>query len=145
MTPRSKSMMPSASPSSQCGFGSKSNLRGSPQRRISTLSCSSLPFGTLECGIFGSLSASSSSSFCISADLSSSSFISSPSARISFWSAVVSSPAFFLTATSLEPELRFSFSDSTRSSVLRRSSSSSLYLSSGNALLRDASISATSS
>ena len=36
-------MMPSAGPRSQCGFGSKSNTRGSPWRRTSWLSARRLP------------------------------------------------------------------------------------------------------
>ena len=55
---RSKSMMPSAGPRSQCAFGSKSNARGSPWRRTSTLSAALLPTGTLACGRFGSVSSS---------------------------------------------------------------------------------------
>ena len=53
---RSKSRMPSAGPRSQCGCGSKSNARGSPWRRTSTLSAALLPTGTLACGRFGSTS-----------------------------------------------------------------------------------------
>ena len=38
---------------SKCSFGVKSNLRGSPQRSTSTLSCSSLPSGTASSGDVG--------------------------------------------------------------------------------------------
>ncbi len=40
---RSKSMMPSAVPRSQCAFGSKSNARGSPWRRASAIVRRGLP------------------------------------------------------------------------------------------------------
>ena len=53
---RSKSRMPSAVPSSQCGFGVKSNAGGVPQRLISTLSADDFPAGTLSCGRFGNRS-----------------------------------------------------------------------------------------
>ena len=53
---RSKSRMPSAAPSSECAFGSKSNCRGSPHRRTTTLSAALLPTGTLACGRFGRVS-----------------------------------------------------------------------------------------
>ena len=51
--PRSKSMMPSAGPRSQCACGVKSNVRGVPCRRTSTLSALLFPAGTLSCGRFG--------------------------------------------------------------------------------------------
>ena len=51
-------MMPSSGPRSQCAFGSKSNARGSPQVRTTTLSAALFPTGTLECGMFGSVSSS---------------------------------------------------------------------------------------
>ena len=57
---RSKSRMPSAGPISQCGFGSKSNVGGVPQRRTSELSAADVPTGTLSCGRFGSVSSSAS-------------------------------------------------------------------------------------
>ncbi len=47
------SRMPSASPSSQCGFGAKSSLGFSPQVRTTTLSFSSLPSGTESWGTLG--------------------------------------------------------------------------------------------
>ena len=50
---RSKSMMPSCGPRSQCAFGSKSNARGSPHVRTTTLSAATRPTGTLSCGRFG--------------------------------------------------------------------------------------------
>src|SRR6266550_704145 len=50
LVPRSKSMMPSAGPRSQCGIGMKSNARGSPWRRTSTFSSALFPTGTLGCG-----------------------------------------------------------------------------------------------
>ena len=53
---RSKSRIPSAGPSSQCGFGSKSIAGGVPQRRTSALSAADFPAGTLSCGRFGSVS-----------------------------------------------------------------------------------------
>ena len=42
---RSKSMRPSASPISSCGFGAKANSRGVPQRRTSTFLSSVCPGG----------------------------------------------------------------------------------------------------
>ena len=62
-------MMPSAAPSSQCGFGVKSKLRFVPSSRTTTFSLSSLPTGTDGCGRFGSSSSTPSSA--ASADASS--------------------------------------------------------------------------
>src|ERR1035438_4584987 len=45
--------MPSSGPRSQCALGAKSNCRGSPTRRTSTLSASLLPTGTDSCGRLG--------------------------------------------------------------------------------------------
>ena len=53
---RSRSRMPSASPISQCGFGSKSNVRFSPHVFTVTLSASEVPAGTssrVRLGILG--------------------------------------------------------------------------------------------
>ncbi len=52
---RSKSRIPSAGPRSQCAFGSKSKVRGSPCRRTSTFSPALAPRGTLAWGMFGSV------------------------------------------------------------------------------------------
>ena len=52
-TPRSKSRIPSRSPTSQCGFGANSKRRGSPQRRISRFAEASRPTGTSGAGRFG--------------------------------------------------------------------------------------------
>ncbi len=52
---RSKSKMPSSTPKSQWGLGSKSNWRGSPQRLTSTFSASVGPMGTEEWGMLGIL------------------------------------------------------------------------------------------
>jgi len=54
-TARSKSMMPSAGPRSQCARGSKGNDGGSPQRRTSRFSAGPLPTGTLGWGRLGSV------------------------------------------------------------------------------------------
>jgi hypothetical protein len=51
--PRSKSMMPSAGPRSQCAWGSKSKRRGSPTVRTTGLSALLVPTGTDSCGRFG--------------------------------------------------------------------------------------------
>ena len=55
---RSKSMMPSCGPRSQCALGSKSMGRGSPHVRTTALSAALLPTGTLACGTLGSVSSS---------------------------------------------------------------------------------------
>ena len=63
---RSKSRMPSCSPSSQCGFGAKSNVGFVAPARGARLSASLVPSGTLACGAFGIASrrcSDSSSSF----------------------------------------------------------------------------------
>ena len=53
LTPRSKSSHPSASPSSKCCLGAKSNVRGSSTFLIQTFSFSSAPIGTSSSMIFG--------------------------------------------------------------------------------------------
>ena len=61
-TARSKSMMPSSGPRSQCGFISKPSAaksRGVPQRRTSGLSFSSSPTGVESAGMFGVRSSTS--------------------------------------------------------------------------------------
>ncbi len=50
---RSKSRMPSASPSSQCGFGLKGGDGTAPTTRSTRLSVSSRPTGTDSWGMFG--------------------------------------------------------------------------------------------
>ena len=57
---RSKSRMPSAVPTSQCGLGVNANAGGAPHRRTSTLSAAEDPTGTLACGRFGMASSSPS-------------------------------------------------------------------------------------
>ena len=52
----SGSRIPKSAPRSQCAFGSKSNLVGSPNFLISTLSSSVIPWGTVGLGILGSVS-----------------------------------------------------------------------------------------
>ena len=59
---RSKSIWPSASPSSKCSFGAKPNTGFSPTLRISTLPVSSGPSGTVSSGTFGRRASASSSS-----------------------------------------------------------------------------------
>ncbi len=61
---RSKSRTPRASPISQCGFGSKSKRRGSPQVRTRTLERSSLPSGTESSSKFGELASKACSGDC---------------------------------------------------------------------------------
>ena len=73
---RSKSKMPSFSPSSQCGLGSKAKLGGSPHCRTTTFLSSVCPSGTDSCGTLGM--PSRISSICDSAADSS---ISSPLTR----------------------------------------------------------------
>ena len=51
--PRSKSMMSSAVPISQCGFAAKSKVGCSPSSRMTGFSDSSLPMGTPAAGMFG--------------------------------------------------------------------------------------------
>ena len=54
--------MPSASPSSQCGLGLKSNCGSTPSVRTSTFSLSSAPTGASGCGTLGMVSINSSNS-----------------------------------------------------------------------------------
>ena len=75
------SSTPSASPSSQCGFGVKSYARFSPQVRTTWLSFSSAPVGTLSCGGFGTSISSRPSSASTSASSASDFFTASPSSR----------------------------------------------------------------
>ena len=57
LVPRSKSMMPSAGPRSQCACGVKAERRAACRaRRTSTLSAALFPTGTLACGTFGIVS-----------------------------------------------------------------------------------------
>src|SRR6267378_564322 len=60
----SKSRPPSPAPTSTWSLGSKSNVRGSPQRRSSTLSSGRLPSGTLSCGTLGICQTNSCSLAC---------------------------------------------------------------------------------
>ncbi len=96
---RSKSMMPSAGPSSQCGLGAKSNAGGVPQVLISWLSADDLPAGTLSCGRFGSVSRPASRRCSTSASSASSARIFPARALFSAKIALGSSPAFFARAT----------------------------------------------
>src|SRR5438309_1857961 len=85
------SRMPSASPSSQCGFGAKASLFGSSFRTM-TLSCSSLPFGTRGSMTFGIQRAFSSRSASSAPSSTSISLIFSPTSRMRAFTASVGGP-----------------------------------------------------
>ena len=103
----SKSIIPSASPSSKCCLGSMIGL-GVPTLRTSTFACSSLPTGTSSRGKFGM----TSSAFCNSASRRFTS--SSPAASLSFSAltsaikvaAAASSLFFFAVPISFDAALR---------------------------------------
>ena len=57
--------MPRRAPTATWSLGSNSNVRGAPQRRISRLSASSRPGGTLACRMFGIPSCTSDTCACI--------------------------------------------------------------------------------
>src|SRR3989442_86714 len=129
---RSKSRTPSASPISQWDFGSKPRARGTPHRRISSLSSAVAPAGTDSCGRFGSASSSPSMSPSTRWSAASSSRIRSPTARISRISADASSPRRLAAPIASDVRLRRAFSSSAVRSSSRRcrsASSSSLRMS----------------
>ena len=140
--PRSKSRMSSFSPRSQWDNGSKSNLRGSPQRRTSGLSASLLPTGTSSAGMLGMASMMVFNRASISRRRTSSAAILSPMARTSAIFSSAFSPAFFSLPISLDAVLRSFFSASTCWVISRRSLSSARNSSrfSSPFLLRTASI-----
>src|SRR6266436_9359039 len=129
---RSKSRTPSASPISQWDFGSKPKARGTPHRRISSLSSAVAPAGTDSCGRFGSASSSPSMSPSTRWSAASSSRIRSPTARIPRISADASSPRRLAAPIASDVRLRRAFSSSAVLSSSRRcrsASSSSLRMS----------------
>ena len=142
---RSASRISKSSPISQWALGSKSNLRGSPQRRISGFSLSSLPIGTSSLGIFGICSRISRNSVSISRSCPSSSPILLPTSRISAEIAAVSCPAFFIAPICLETVLRLVLSCSVSLRISRRFFSSSVKPSKLSGLLRFLSIVLTTS
>src|SRR5882724_5788474 len=117
---------PSAAPTSSWGLGGKANVRGSRQRRTSTLSSSPLPSGTDGCGRFGSWSASASSR--ASTDLSSASspLMRSPTSRMRACSAPASSPRRLAWPISSVVLLRRALRSSLSRTSRRRSVSSSI-------------------
>ena len=89
-------------PISQCAFGSKSNLVGSPHLLTSTLSSLSLPKGTDSSGRLGIAYMSSLSELSTSDSSSSSAFILSPSSRIFLMRSSQALPSLFICAISAE-------------------------------------------
>ena len=90
---RSKSRMPSAGPSSQCGWGVKSKTRGVPTRRASTLACASVTGRHRASGRFGTPSRLRWIASSVDWSVPSSSLTVSATSFISALSAPVSSPA----------------------------------------------------
>ena len=117
--------MPSFSPISQCGLGSKSNFVGSLQVRITGLQVSSLPTGTSAAGMLGIVSRICLTLSSISFSSLSSSEILSPRARTAAICSVASCPAFFSLPISWEAVLRSFLSASTCWVISRRFLSSS--------------------
>ena len=105
----SKFRMPSCSPNSQCGFGAKSNARGVPHRRTSTLSSAVVPGGTLSAGRLGICC--STACICCSAAAASAvqRSISSFMDRVRSINSAASSPFCFRLATSAEIWFRSAF------------------------------------
>ena len=138
--------MSKSSPKSQWALASKSNWRGVPQRRTSTLSSSSAPTGTLSCGMFGRVVVNSVNLASKSAKVASKSLISADS----FCIAAILSSAFSLLrlawAISAETVLRSALRFSTLTNKSRRCSSISfIRLSTSAATPRVANFSATAS
>src|SRR5499427_7831296 len=117
---------PSAAPTSSWGLAGKSNVRGSLQRRTSTLSSSPLPSGTDGCGRFGSCSASVSSRSSTSFSSASSVLMRSPTSRMRACSAPASSPRRLARPMASEALLRRALRSSLSRTSRRRSVSSSI-------------------
>src|SRR2546425_2198236 len=157
LVPRSKSMMSSASPISQCGLGWKSNETGSPDCRTTTFPLSSGPSGTSSAGMFGISSSSSRSRVSSSRTLASRACRRSPrnedraTRSVRRCSACFASfvPAVFASRDSspisLEIVFRSARSDSTSASTRRHSASTASASSSGASVWRRASARRTSS
>ena len=128
-TARSKSMIPNAGPRSQCGCGSKSNARGSPCRRTSTLSAAVLPTGTLECGRFGSSSSAELRWYSIASTWMPSCLICCARARLASCTGVMSRPCRFARAIS-SPDVFCSRLRPSSSGMSRRRAASSVAMSS---------------
>ena len=120
---RSKSKMSRSTPISQWALGSKSNLRGSPQRRTSLFSLSSLPTTMLSLGILGSTIKVCFSSSSTAESASSSALISFDTAFISANTGARSSPAIFFWGILLETAFFLALRASTRPKISRRFSS----------------------
>jgi hypothetical protein len=122
----SKSIRPSASPISKCCFGSKSNSRGLPSLRTSTLAVSSGPTGTSSAGTLGMAASASSSSRSISFAAASASGIRSliPATSPISASARASSFAFLASPISFDAALRRSCNPCSSAISPRRFSSS---------------------
>ena len=122
LAPRCRSMMPSASPMSQCGR-TPSDARGSPHERTIAFA-SSPPSGTSGSVVLGISSRMARSSSSVPANSPSSRWISAPSSRPEAMMSVASSPAFFRRETSCEFALRAALRSSTAWIMARRSTSS---------------------
>src|SRR5690606_31106795 len=121
---RSKSRMPSAPPISQWGFGAKSNVRGVPHRRTSTLSADEAPTGTLWCGRLGSVSSSAWRRASIASSSASCSLMRRARSLFAWNSGVGSRPARRAIATCADASFDSRFNVSTIGMSRRRSASS---------------------
>src|SRR5919108_250414 len=121
---RSMSSRPSASPTSSCALGLKSNRRGVPQRRTSTFSSSLLPGGTDGWGRFGTWASSVSIASSTAFTSASSALMRSPTSRIRACSALASWPALRARPMVSEAVLRWALRSS--ASLMRRRRSTSL-------------------
>ncbi len=138
-TPRSKSRMPRAVPTSQWGRGSKENSRGSPQRRTSRLEFSSRPTGTDSWGMLGTHSTREASFSSTSLISFSSASIRSETCFISARRPSMSPPDRAASPISLETRLRRVRSSSASVVSPRRFTSRDSSSSRSSRLLRSAS------
>ena len=123
---RSKSRIPSSGPRSQCALGAKSNARGVPTRRTSTLAVSSRPTGTLASGAFGTTMRKRSSWAFTSSSRASPALIRSATPFISALRSDASSFAFPRRAIS-SPTTRWRWRSSSTSWMRARRSASSAH------------------
>ena len=145
LTADAKSRPLAISPSVTWSRTSKSNLRGSPQRQISTFSLSSLPIGTQSSGILGNVSAMSRIS---ASRISSSVFAassSSPNWLTCKRNGSISSPRAFAWPMDFDRELRSACRFSVFTCNTLRRSSKERSVSTSSLKPRRASFSATAS
>ena len=122
--PVAKSSSPRPSPMSVWSRTGKSNVRGVPQRRTSTLSSDDLPTGTLECVRFGRSSRKSRSAVCTRSSSPSRRLVSAPMPATSARSADASSPLPLAAPIAFDSALRFACRSCVRVWMSLRSRSS---------------------